>query len=226
MNSSTRFLSLPSEIRNMIYELIVVCPEYLRPKPLPGHIRRLTPALLRTNKVIHAEACSLLYGQNCFEFRGSPIQPEDIVSFFDQIGTRNTGYIREILIEFPVFVKPDNVTLDNNSSDILATLQNRCPNLSTITTCLDDRMEHLLATQGKKVATEALKMVNHRFRAILSSSLQEIFVEVYGRGPSDYIRQEMEALGWEIFTVSRLEIWKGRRLEIWGGHYSDCESDE
>ncbi|KAM7202452.1 hypothetical protein V8F33_002672 [Rhypophila sp. PSN 637] len=238
MNSSTGFLSLPSEIRNMIYE-VVVCPGYLCPKFWPGYPRQLTPTLLRTNKVIHAKASSLLYGQNCFEFKDNSFKPEDIVSFLDQIGTKNTGYIREIIIYFPRFwhLEPDNVTLDNHSSGVLATLQNRCPNLSTITTCLHttDYMERLLAYDNK-VATKALKMVNHRFRAILSSSLQEIFVEVYEQGPSDDIemedgndiekimeirddiRQEMKALGWEICTFVQPEFWEGG--------FSDRESDD
>ncbi|KAK4217282.1 hypothetical protein QBC37DRAFT_370237 [Rhypophila decipiens] len=246
-NTPTRFLSLPSEIRNMIYELVVVCPVNILPK-LPGYNYELTPALLRTNKVIHAEASSLLYGQNCFEFIPSEYKHDvtEIVSFFDQIGTKNAGHIRRILIDFPELshLDPDNVTIRDSSSDILATLQNRCPNLSSIRTTLSttDYMERFFAYDLKE-AIAALKMVNHRFRAILSSSRQEIFVQVFEKGPSDdiemedgddieeliemrdyirqewegrdYIRQETKALGWEICTFIR-QKWS----------FSEGESDD
>lgn len=54
-----------------------------------------------------------------------------------------------------------------------------------------------------EVVTEALKLVNTRFRAI--SSLQEIIVEVYEDGPSDCLRRKMESHGWTISTTENVE---------------------
>ena len=43
------------------------------------------------------------------------------------------------------------------------------------------------ALDNPKIVTEALQLVNTRFRAI--SSLQEIIVKVYKEGPRGYIRR-------------------------------------
>jgi hypothetical protein len=47
-----------------------------------------------------------------------------------------------------------------------------------------------------KIITEALKLLNTRFRTILT--LHEVIVEMYEDGPSGYIRREMESHGWTI----------------------------
>ena len=54
----------------------------------------------------------------------------------------------------------------------------------------------LEALDYPKIVAEGLALVDARFRAI--SSLQEIIVEVYEDGPSDYIRREMKNHGWTI----------------------------
>jgi hypothetical protein len=52
-------------------------------------------------------------------------------------------------------------------------------------------------------------LVNTRFRAI--SSLQDIIVEVYEDGPSNYIRRKMEIQGWTIRTTKYVEEWGSDR---------------
>jgi hypothetical protein len=56
-----------------------------------------------------------------------------------------------------------------------------------------------------KIITEALTLVNTRFRAM--SSLQEIIVEVYEDGPSAYLRRQIESHGWTISATEHVEEW-------------------
>ena len=200
------FFSLPGELRNRIYELRLVHQEPIYPWTDYNPRLGLTLALLRANKTVHREASSLFYAQNCFDFTMGT--PEDVASFLGQIGRNNADYIRHICINFPEFLylDPDDVTLEDDSVGILANIQSSCANLSTLTTSLysTNAMElRLDALDNPKIVTEALKLVDTRFRAI--SSLQEIIVEVYEDGPSDHIRREMENHGWTISTTENVE---------------------
>lgn len=73
------------------------------------------------------------------------------------------------------------------------------------------------ALDNPKIVTEALKLVDTRFRAI--SSLQEIIVRVYKDGPSGYIRRKMESHGWTISETEYVEEWGTDRS------FSDIEDD-
>ncbi|KAM7212527.1 hypothetical protein V8F06_012108 [Rhypophila decipiens] len=210
------FLSLPSELRNIIYELVVLWEEPI--SPWSWYDRQFTPGLLCTNKVIHPEASSLLYSQNHFDFTSCTSGIDKIILFFfDEICSTNTGYIRHIIIDFPL-INADDITLDENELGVLENLQSRCANLTTLTTSLystalmENRLDSL---DNYKLVTEALMMVDDRFRA--SSSLQEIIVDVYEDGPSDYIRQEMRARGWRICSIIE---------EDWSRSLSDLDDDE
>ncbi|XTI92297.1 hypothetical protein V2W45_1496829 [Cenococcum geophilum] len=82
---SANFLSLPSELRNNIYEQLLVLQELL----------------LRANKTVHLEASSMLYAQNRFDF--TMCTSEDVTSFLEQIGRNNASYILYICVDFPQF---------------------------------------------------------------------------------------------------------------------------
>ena len=203
---SSNFFSLPRELRDRIYELVLLHQEPIA--PWVGYYRRrdLTAELLHVNKDIHREASSLFYAQNRFDFTMGT--PEDVASFLRQIGPNNASYIRHICIDFPEFrcLEPDDVTLENDSVGILANIRSGCTNLSTLTTSLysTNAMElRLDALDSPKVVSEALNLVNTEFRAI--SFLQEIVVEVYEGGPSDYIRRKMESHRWTISVVEYVE---------------------
>ncbi|KAF4633894.1 hypothetical protein G7Y89_g4221 [Cudoniella acicularis] len=207
---SANFLSLPSELRNNIYEQLLVLQE---PVACPTHpwfgqsqLRALTPGLLRANKTVHLEASSILYAQNRFDF--TMCTSEDVTSFLDQIGRNNASYILYTCVDFPKFHYLDlhDVTLEDDSVRILAKIQSDCTRLGTLTTSLHstNAMEVKLdALDYPKVVGEALALVDARFRAI--SSLQEIIVEVYEDGPSDHIRREMKNRGWTISTTEYVE---------------------
>ncbi|KAI0448899.1 hypothetical protein F5B21DRAFT_518605 [Xylaria acuta] len=199
------FLNLPSELRNGIYELMLVHQEPIIPRF--GFFRpRLTLGLLRASKAIHHEASSVLYGRNRFHF--SNCGPEVLASFLEQIGTSNAAYIRRVSIDFPDFLRLSlgRVTLVEDSVGLLGTIQSSCTNLSTLETSLGStsRAVHRLKYLGNQdVATEALQLVDARFRAI--SSLRDIILEVHEGDLSDHIRQIMKSHGWTITTSEYVE---------------------
>ena len=236
---STNFLSLPSELRNIIYEQLlvlqepIVCPT--RPwswhSPLRALHPELHPELLLANKTVHREASSLLYAQNHFDL--SMCTSEHVVSFLDQIGRHNASHIRLICIDFPDFrdLGQPNVALKDDSVRILAKIQSDCTNLSTLTTSLDstNAMELKLdALDSPRIAGEALALVDARFRAILS--LEEVVVEVYEDGPSVDIRRKMEGYGWTINVTERAEDSDFDRSfsdgDDYGYDYTDDYSDD
>ncbi|KAJ9129971.1 hypothetical protein NKR23_g12395 [Pleurostoma richardsiae] len=213
----TSFLSLPSEIRNGIYNFILLYQEPIN----PWSHKNLTLGLLRANMVIHDEAGSLFYGQNHFDFTDATA--EEIGSFLQQIGSNNAGQIQHILIDFPEFLylDPGDVILKEGSVDILANIWNGCANVSTLTTSLwstnamEVRLDNL---EHHRIAFEALELVDTHFRAI--SSVREIILEVYQDGPSDHIRGLMRSRGWTINTTEYVEEEDSRRS------FSDFDDDD
>jgi hypothetical protein len=194
---TTNFLSLPSELRNRIYELVLLDERYINSWACSYSYRPPTIGLLCANKTIHREASSLLYAQNRFDLTANKPQ---LVAFLDQIGC-NATYIRHICIKFPTFCSLDrhNVTLEDDSLHILAKIQSVCTNLSTLATTLystDAVTLELDALDNPNIVVQALAHVNAHFRAILS--LQEIVVEIYEERPSAHTRKTMENLGWNL----------------------------
>ena len=207
LDMSTNFLSLPSELRNSIYEILlvhqqpIICPTHPWIKQSPP--LALTPGLFRTNKIIHYEASSMLYSMNRFDFTKCP--PEVVVRFLEQIGRKNASYILHISLDFPKLcdLELHQVNIEDDSIHILTKIQSDCVNLATLTTSLDstNAMEvNLRALNYPKIVAEVLTLVDAGFRAILS--LQEIIVKVYKDGPNDDIRRdirrEMKLHGWTI----------------------------
>ncbi|KAH8774772.1 hypothetical protein F5883DRAFT_412127 [Diaporthe sp. PMI_573] len=215
------FLSLPSELRNEIYELILLHDEPVDPCAEYDRQQKFTPGLLRANKVVNGEASPLFYGQNRFTLIRTT--PKEVALFLEQIGCENAGYIRHILIDFPKFLylDPGDITLEEDSVSILASIRNNCANLSTLTTSLysTNAMEFRLDNlEHHTVANEALKLVDTHFRAI--PSLQEIILEVYEDGPNGHIRGRMKSHGWTLSTTEYVEE------EDWGRNFSDFDDDD
>ncbi|KAM0270860.1 hypothetical protein ACHAQH_009286 [Verticillium albo-atrum] len=199
------FLNLPSELRVIIYEVLLSSEDLISPNAF--YLRaKYTPALLRLNKTIHREASSVLYGQNCFDFSDS--DPSEAESFFEQIGTTNASYIKHVMIIFPRFLhlESGNVTLEDESVDMLAHVRNACVNLSSITTSLfsTDSMElELDGLENYNIAREAIQLVDASFRAI--SPLRDVILELYDINPSDHIRDMMRSHAWILRTTECIE---------------------
>jgi len=203
---SANFFSLPRELRDRIYELVLLHQEPIDPWLDYDRRQKLTLELLHVSKTIHREASSLFYAQNRFNFTWGT--PEVVASFLGQIGRNNADYIRHMCVSFPRFLclDPDGVTLEDDSVGILANIQSGCANLSTLTTSLysiNATEVRLDAQDNPKVVAEALKLVDTHLRAI--SSLREKIVEVYEDGLSDHMRRKMEDHGWIIRIVEYVE---------------------
>ncbi|KAI0547175.1 hypothetical protein F4679DRAFT_555080 [Xylaria curta] len=231
------FLHLPSELRNEIYHLILLHQDPIDPW-LRGRFRReqeLTPGLLCASNVIHREASSLFYSTNCFDL--SDATYKQIVELFGQIGQVNAGYIRHVRIAFPEFpqLSAGHPTLGQESVRLLALLQERCPNLTTLNTSLDStshmevRMIELEIKEKHELEAQALQQVDDHFRAI--STLQEIIIEVYEHDEeeeededlsTDHIRQIMKSHGWTVITTEGDEDdW-----EDWDEGLDDLDDDD
>lgn len=204
---STSFLSLPSEIRNDIYERLLVLEDPI--SCLDTSWNRLlrygaiSTGILLANKAISREASSILYAQTHFDLSGGNMS--QIISFINDIGRENASFMRHIIIDFPEFsaLEMHRVALRDDAAGILDIFRERCRNLRTITTSAHSTSDielDLGSLNCPEAVTEALALVNSRFRAV--SSLEKVIVEVYERSASAYIRKEMEKIGW---TVSERE---------------------
>jgi len=203
------FLGLPRELRDQIYELVLLHEEPIDPWAGFFSRQKLTPGLFRVNKAIHNETISLFYTWNSFDFTTG--HPENITSFLEQIGQSNADFIRHIYVDFPkLFLENDCIALDEDSISTLATLQSNCEYLRTLTlpqvcsTSLaplntDPQAVGIIAATDPETITEAVELVNTHIRSI--SSLQDIIIELYEDSPSDHIRGEMERLGWKIHQI-------------------------
>ncbi|KAF5602479.1 hypothetical protein FPCIR_1820 [Fusarium pseudocircinatum] len=213
------FFCLSGELRNAIYEIIL-----LQSEPVDPWLRcglQVLTGLFRVSKTVHHEASLLFYSQNCFDFAGR--DAEQIASFLRQIGNHNASSIRHIIIDFPQFLHldPGDVTIDDESVSILGNILSRCTSLSTLRTSLHstrnmevrlDNLDHY------SIATEALHLVNTHFRAI--PSLPEIILEVYEDGPSDSLRRKMKSYGW-VLSENPFE-----EEEYWDRRFSDIDSED
>ena len=223
---SSNFFSLAREIRDQIYELVLLQQDpidYRRDRDIWCIRPQLTPELLRVNKTIHREASSIFYSGNHFDLTADT--PEQVALFFAQIGKKNADCIRHVLVKFPEILRGerDEVILDKDDVGILAKIQSSCANVTALTVSpySTEAMGSMIEEQKEpKVVTEALELVNTHFRAI--SSLQEIIIEMYEKGPSDHIQKEMEGCGWKIRILQYAELEVG---EDWDTHWSDREDD-
>ncbi len=105
----TTFLSIPREVRLLIYEsclvscspVIVWSAEFLFPglvrnrEAMTSSVRGLSTALLRCHPTIAAEAADIFYHKNTFAFRGQH-DYLPVISWLDQIGMVNRGHLTRL----------------------------------------------------------------------------------------------------------------------------------
>ncbi|KAK3293316.1 uncharacterized protein B0H64DRAFT_210248 [Chaetomium fimeti] len=227
VNTPIGFLDLPSELRNMIYDLALFHEESIDACYNCYGRERRTTGLLRANQLIYREASSVLYGRNCFNFVLA--EPDQLASFFKQIGPNNASYIQHVSIQFPQFLylNPEDVAFQDRTIKILADIQKSCVNLRALTTSLGYSLAALTPDLPgyRGVIVKALELVNAFFRA--NPSLRDINVHVYNDGPSDYIKTVMERCGWTVSITEREEGWEEEWEEEiryvgydYGDHYS------
>lgn len=127
VENRTGFLSLSSELRNMIYELVFVADKPLNFR-LPINFQR-SAALLRTCKQVHSEASAVLYGANQFAFgrrvetygsywtaEWSEMGFKPVRRFLKMIGEKNVTLLRTVTLlctDAPKRLNPNLVTADS-----------------------------------------------------------------------------------------------------------------
>lgn len=114
-HSSGGFISLPAELRNKIYCHLFVRKDkgFTIPCGKDGLDLAQSAQFLRTCKLVHNEGCSILYGENVFEFRrhydtrgpfwqNTPkeIGYQDVLQFLKMIGPENLQYLRDVRFIF------------------------------------------------------------------------------------------------------------------------------
>ncbi|PQE19292.1 hypothetical protein CJF31_00009366 [Rutstroemia sp. NJR-2017a BVV2] len=201
----TNFLSLPSELRNDIYEQVLtgfsnnieesMCEDDDQESQIPG--------LLLANKRIYLEASSVLYAATTFDL--SIYRMPEVVKFLERIGRRNASFILNIRIDFPYLkdLRIARVTFEDESEAALAAIRDYCTSLRTLTavresvsTMEETLLVHNQYRKGYEMPMMALQLADERFRAV--ASLQEIIIELDEGIPPTYLRTEMKRRGWRI----------------------------
>ena len=189
----TDFFSLPGEIRNKIYEYLLVHDDSIA----PWHKGfGLSPNILATSKRTLHEARPILYGGNCFNIFSDPDKARE---FFNTIGLINVHHLRSIRIAFPLRNNEENLKNDNEpvcEDPSLATMDiiiKSCVNVETVTFSLVSF--ELLGCSLDGEYGVILAEVDSRLREI--PALKDVIVEACSGGFAMAIRQEIEeGLGW------------------------------
>ena len=206
---SFNFLGLPPEIRDRVYEHLLIQQKPIR---LLDRRQELTVGLLRVNKLVHREASALLYTKNHFNLSADPDHEEAEVEFLKTIGKENAGNIKHIRMRLPWVenfdIEDEGLTLEDfcfqDDSDSLFTIMKRtCTKLRSLTmsrSSIRDFDFSLVLLRNPEMAITVIKRFNAKIRAI--PSLQEIIVEVKEFLVLNDAREQMEACGWRLKTQS------------------------
>lgn len=147
-----RFLELPSELRNLIYDcLISDLVAHSQPPAMYIRFKRSeAPAvayqglgLLRTNRQIHSELGAKIYSQTF-----SVVDGEALYRFLGQIGAQNRSRIRKLRIERYTFVYDFNSAVQA-AFVLLADAAPSFEELELCYDCIPMITEGLLAAPGK-----------------------------------------------------------------------------
>lgn len=197
-------LDLPAELRNEIYKECLVHEKSINPwnaYAKPG----LVPNILLTNTTILHEACSLLYGSNCFNFIpwGSEDEAEAVSDFLDAIGPVNASRIERIRIAFPDFFNnteekdhtEKKVDLSTTDLHILQAIQACCTNLKSITTQYTG-FGWRFPFYDLEIHEKAFALVATHFKAI--KSLREVVIEYDDEDLDPVDRRNMQSHGWTL----------------------------
>jgi hypothetical protein len=219
------FLDLPGEIRNDIYKRLLVAPHRIRLlednsgrlviSTWKRHYEPLCTAVLATNRTIHDEATSVLYGWNRFDLVGIlydsmfrwdlGIQDNLVASFLEQIGQRNASFLNHLYIDFPrAQGKCPDIALSQGGARMLRLIRDSCTHIETLEIpagrgiWVEHNLYHdLMDGQGIQ---DALSLADEEFKAI--KSLKKVILtlrgEPYGPGVPFLIRETISNLGWTI----------------------------
>jgi hypothetical protein len=205
-STSVGFLSLPIEIRNIIYERVLAVPHPLYVFQDTGsRVEIFAPekphewlGLLFVNRQISEEARTVLYGVNHFHFMETT--PRLLASFLNLVGNINAGLLSRLSIKFPTLeiskARSEEIRIHTDSLQSLQLLQQRCIKLTTLEALVYNSSEVITDDRDTQSVRDAFAEINAQFRCI--RSLKEIIVRVYTKPLSPSIRALMKELGWVI----------------------------
>jgi len=211
-SSPTKFLDLPSLVREKIYEkvLVVLHPVYLFQEP-GSSVDAFAPdkpprwlALLHTNRQISVEAGAVLYRVNHFELVDITRPQIGVLrSFLDCIGSVNAASLSYLCISFPLVEsideEPGKLRLKEDSLQCLKVLQEKCTNLSTLETVVHFRNSGFF-TRKEQFLREAFTQIDGHLKTI--HSLQRIIVRIDTQSgvPTSAVKDMMQQLGWLVLS--------------------------
>ena len=218
----TTFLNLPTEVRDMIYELCLVHHKPINPWNRRKRCKKLGSGLFRVNTTLGREAQSFFYSRNCFDLtwevdcRSAKWGPggqrcEDRPSLLNDISPSNASCIEHILISFPDFSHSvsGDVTLAESNTVGIASIESRCASIKTIRMPARlDLSTRVLEASYPGIIFKVLPLVDSLLRT--SPSLQDIIIEEYPYHTSeitlssDCIQEETRKLGWKLVIEKRI----------------------
>lgn len=202
----TTFMSLPSELRNQIYQDVLLSENPIVVKAIYGiDMLDINPVLLLANRTIHREASSLLYAQNTFNL--SECTQQDGVSFLETIGPENAGRIGRVIINFPglkfdASLTPGVSAPDKRDVILIEKIKHSCHSLHTITIpaySTRDTLSCYDTPEQQGAFVELLTQLNTLLKNI--PSLQDIIVEAFEGSFFDDQIKIMESHGWILKFV-------------------------
>ncbi|KAF7514135.1 hypothetical protein GJ744_004460 [Endocarpon pusillum] len=136
------FFSLPLEIRNLIYENLLVSPIPLPPTP-PQSEQHIWTAILRANRHIYNEAVDFLYGRNCLAIHlRSNLNQSAYEPFLSNLSVQNAMKIKEVeIVLWGRYNEEDGDTVSFGTENFGIALQNLvyAPKLVV---CIDIETQH------------------------------------------------------------------------------------
>ncbi|KAI1193029.1 hypothetical protein F5X97DRAFT_328988 [Nemania serpens] len=204
-----RFLSLPPEIRNQVYEVILVPPHPVRLVDITDHGTiqvfgaswswKRSTVLLRVNRQIRVEATAILFGRNQFTI-GSDC-PEALFYFLTCIGPVNASLITHLRVNFPsvddVDCVPGQLTLRNPDVRDMQLIQRICTGLATLGLlihCGNARIFTRTNVDHCRVVKEYFPQVDTLLKAI--PSLGKVVISTHGINVQQSTKDAMRDFGW------------------------------
>nr|POF22058.1 hypothetical protein CFP56_36145 [Quercus suber] len=200
------FFGLPCEIRNMIYELVLLHEEPVGPWTKRNG-RQLGINLLGINRTAHREASPIFYGRNRFDLRG--YEGRLIDSLLPLIGSRNASHVQHVCVDFGRLFQVLSLDYSNGAIfdwSFYTDLLNCCPNLLALTALAPGTYTaHYLLNlpDGRRALRDVLNHVKTRLG--LFKGLARLLVEVPEIYQGGHLSRELESRGWTIKTAKHME---------------------
>ncbi|KAI0906874.1 hypothetical protein F4823DRAFT_630923 [Ustulina deusta] len=206
-SSRIGFFGLPAEIRNEIYNILLVIKGsiYLERIPASGPMQvcagdpewASSTMLLRVSRQMHHEAAPIAYGRNTFVV--SPDQYDALRHFLTRLGPLNASLLRTLIIDFPVLARSSGQRrLRDSDVRGIQLLQQTCTGLKRLGLEIHLENAELLDRTGSAADAdmflEYLPQVDAQLQGI--PSLEEIRVQSDWNVYSSVVEAMHDRYGW------------------------------